>query len=726
MPLLNVNDGIDRLKEQAAAFDVDSLYSDIDDEELQKFLRSPGWAWQGYGEYGPLVDDPETSIRHGLLKWGELVDVAKWVAQPHWSDEDPDDLAYAAMFGLPPLSDRPDPAEGVSVAEALALDPSQSTSGLVHATASHLTLFGAEHRNRTGGVLVLRPGNTHDVVDYWNLRAMGVDVTAIPAGAATDTLEALLASPLPTQTRMSGGPNPTSREVLLVCGAEDADGALLDLLNARAAQLGATISHEAEIPWPRDFFPGITTRFSRSFSQDSRPTSQMVEVPLPELPLVDRPSSIWRGIIAAELQPHTSLGHDPRLTVAIPPYRRHSQLLEHTANLRGIRQRRSAATAQVMGVDATADTAPLAFASNLDVFQRLFDDPSVEVSQSDIGKFQSRAAERLGGPFGGLFNQPGARAVLSETARKGEGLHLDHLRRIFIDNKGLWPGWFYRDQKDYGVGEVRSLLNTGLFVPTSRVQCAHCRVNRWLSADDLATRVECELCGEQFNLALSHSLVRPEWRYRLAAHLRPDQVDSLVSVLATASLLRQFRHVEEAMMPHVLGLEVAAGGKKIEIDVAVYLPDRDWTVVLGEVKTHSRIDENDVLNLELLEKRLSQAGVRTVTLFATMKDEFNEAERSALKARVERSRLVKTSRGDLAPNVPLVLTGPDLSHPPMSEGHPWRWEHNYQGLLGTALASCKRNLGLEDYGRASADEITWRWSTPADAPATSAAEEPEA
>tara|TARA_B100000378_G_scaffold236396_1_gene203211 strand:+ start:1122 stop:3764 length:2643 start_codon:yes stop_codon:yes gene_type:complete len=720
MPLLNVNDGIDRLKEQGAAFDVDSLYSDIDDEELQTFLRSPGWAWQGYGEYGPLVDNPEPSIRHGLLKQDELVDVVKRGAQPQWPDSDPDDLAYAAMFGLPRLSDDPQVANSVSVVEALMLNPSQPMPGLIHATASHLTLSGAEHRKSSGGVLVLRPGNTHDVVRYWNHRAMGIGVTTIPGGAAPDTLEALLASPLPTQTWKSGGVTPTSRKVLPVCGAEDADIALLGILNAQAARLGATVTHVAEIPARRDFFPGITTRFARSFSHESRPTAQMIEVPLPELPLVDRPSSIWRGVIAAELQLHTSQGHDPRLTAAIPPYRRHSQLLEQTTNLRGIRQRRSAATGQVMGVDATADTAPVVFASNLEVLQRLFDDSSVEVSQSSIGKFQSRAAERLGGPFGGLFNQPGARAVLTETARKGDGLHLDHLRRIFVDNKGVWPGWFYGDQKSYGVGEVHHLLNTGLFVPMSRVHCAHCRVDRWLSADELATRVECELCGEQFNLALSHSLVKPEWRYRLAAHLRPDQVDSLVSVLATASLLGQFRHVEEPMMPHVLGLELTAHGKKIEVDVAVYLPDHDWAVVLGEVKTHSRIDDNDVRNLELLEKRLSQAGVRTVTLFATMKDEFNEAERAALRARVERSRLVKTSRGDFAPNVPLVLTASDLSHPAMSKDHPWRWDHNYQGLLGTGLTSCKRNLGLENYGIAADDEINWRWSSPLDTPAISA------
>lgn len=473
MPLFDVNDGIEKLKEQAATFDVDSLYSDIEDEDLQKFLRSPGWAWQGRGQYGPLVENTESSIRHSVLRWDELVSSGNHV-QPQWPEDDPDELAYAAMYGLP----RAEAESGPTVAEAGL--GTHTSPGLIHKTANHLRLIGAEHREQPQGVLVLRSGNARDVIDYWNLRAMGVDVTAVPSGASSDTWEALLTGPLPTQTWKSGGPNPTSWEVLSVCGAEGAPAALLDLLNARAARLGATVRHEeeVEVSWPRGAFPGVTTRFTRSFSQDSRPTAQSIDVRLPELPLVDSPSAYLRGVIAAEIRPHAAQGHDPRFTAAIPPYRRHSELLEHAANLSGVRQRRSTAGGQVMGVDATTDVAPVVFAFNLDVFQRLFDDPSVEVSQSDIGKFQSRAAERLGGPFGGVFNQPGARAVLSETAKKGEGIHMDHMRRTFANHKGTWPGWLIGDEKDYSPGEVNRLLNTGLFVPTSRVHCAHCRVDR--------------------------------------------------------------------------------------------------------------------------------------------------------------------------------------------------------------------------------------------------------
>ena len=347
MPLLDVNDYIEKLQEHGAAFDVDSLYSDIDDEDLQKLLRSPDWAWQDYAPCGPLGEITESSIRHGALRWDELADGANHV-QPRWTEDDPDELAYAAIFGPPRAESKHRAVTGMSVTEA-ALDRSRLYPGLIRETANHLRSVGAEYRSPPGGVQVLRSGNT------------------------------------------------------------------------------------------------------------------------------------------------------------------------------------------------------------------------------------------------------------------------------------------------------------------------------------------------------------------------PDRVDSLVSVLGTASLLGHFQHAQEATMSHILGLEVAADGKKDDVDVAVDVPGHEWTVILGEVKTRSRSDENEVLNLECLERRLARAGVQTISLFATMKDDFNDTERSALTARVERSRLLQTLRGDLAASVPLILTGPDLPHSSTSKEHPWPRHNNLQSLLGTTLTSRKRNHDPAGYEYESTNEIEWSW-----------------
>lgn len=128
------------------------------------------------------------------------------------------------------------------------------------------------------------------------------------------------------------------------------------------------------------------------------------------------------------------------------------------------------------------------------------------------------------------------------------------------------------------------------------------------------------------------------------------------------------------------------------------MPDRDWTAVLGEVKAANRVDANDIGNLEFLQQRLALKGVRCVLLFATLKDKFSENEIADLRALVSRSRLIQLGHGARLPNLPLILTGPDLSHPSGSPDHPWRWDNKgFSGVFGTAITSCERNLGLREY-----------------------------
>lgn len=90
--------------------------------------------------------------------------------------------------------------------------------------------------------------------------------------------------------------------------------------------------------------------------------------------------------------------------------------------------------------------------------------------------------------------------------------------------------------------------------------------------------------------------------------------------------------------------------------------------------------------------------MRTISLFATMKESFTEVEVKLLRDRVTRSIMARSARGHILPTMPLVLTGPDLCNPPLSPDHPWRWDDaRYAGLMGTAVTSCRRNLGLQSF-----------------------------
>ena len=705
MPILNVAAPVEELRLYGRRFDVDSLYSDIADGPISELLARPGWGWRGRGPWGPFGE--EGHLRTGLLPIHALIEESTDLFQPTWDRDDPADLAFSAMWGLAddvhvslsPTLDVVGPRQG-PIPEALQAAGAGTLFGALDATSLHLRPHPRAYLDDDVGLYVIRADHPADVVDFWNMRIYGTRIIGLPADGADTVLTSLLSTRLPAiELRRSPGGAVTD-DVVRVWGFQDASASTSAAIQAAADRDGLRVWPEERGAWPGYLFQGLRSRFTRSLRVDFRPSAHSVDIPLPVLPVRDDPEAFARGVVAAEVRLHRVVGQDPRMTASIPPHRQHASLLRHVG-ADGVDQVRVTEEGIALGVDAESDHVRVPFAYNQDVMRLLFDDPDVSVTQSDAGRFQTRAAEKFGGPFSGLFNQPGVRAAVTLAADRPAGVTLPHLREVVARDHGAWPDPLFGPKitaRDYARQQVNFLLNSGIFVPTLKVHCSYCRVESHVSADDLAATMTCEFCGQTFSLALSHSLAQPEWHYRLAAHLGAAHVQALLPALAVTSLLRQLRHLEEPPLTHVLGLEVTTAGRKVEVDIAAYIRDREWAVVLGEVKTGNRIDANDIANLEFLQRRLTTAGVRCVLLFATLKEAFSPEEVADLRALAKRAGHVELSTGGSCANLPLVLTGPDLSHPPGSREHPWRWEpKTYTGIFGTARGSCARNLGLRDH-----------------------------
>lgn len=720
MPIFDIRSSVEDLERLGSMYDVDSLYADVDEGPKADFLRLPGWAWRGRGEWGPFGDEANGSFRKGLLPARALLEPTDDLVIPTWGAGDPADLVFAARWGVPDkllIRVGQDSASGIRLVQHVDLPKLPSNGSMVGALAAgqiHLTSSGYQRDTIDDEVFVVRQDHPEDVVSFWNLRTFGSRVVPVPADADASVTRMLLAGGLPTH---QWGTSEGRETVLDVIGLDHASPDVSEIIHDLAGDAGATVRpHRPTSRWPSRF-PGLSTRFERSIRATFRPEAPYLDIDLPELPLVDDPEvdRHARGIVAAEVRLQGVEGQDPRFTTEVPPYRRHSALIEQRWYAESVDHFRAGYEGVVLGLDAHVEDVRVPFAFNLDVMRLLFDDETAKVEQSDVGKFQTRAAEKFGGPFSGVFSQPGVRAAVTLAAGRPTGVTLQHLRKVVENDRGGWPDSLMSTQttpKAYAIRAVNGLLNAGLFVPTLRVQCSQCRVEGHVSAADLRTTMHCEFCGQSYNLALSHSLSKPEWRYRLAAHLRADQVEALLPALATTTLLRLLRQAYEPL-PLVLGFTITLDGKTVEADVAAYLADNEWVAVLGEVKSGNRIDHNDVRNLEFLREKLHAKKVRSVLLFATLKDQFSPEEVAELRALVERTREVQTARGSVVPNLPLVLTGPDLSHTQWDKDHPWRWgKPSGAGIYDTARISCERNLGLVDYDVGTDEDrpaFTFEW-----------------
>jgi hypothetical protein len=203
----------------------------------------------------------------------------------------------------------------------------------------------------------------------------------------------------------------------------------------------------------------------------------------------------------------------------------------------------------------------------------------------------------------------------------------------------------------------------------------------------------------------------PKWVFRLAGHLSETQVQAMIPALAVLGQLSHLSGLQGGIDCSELGLMVAFEGKSVEADIAAYLRSPIPITILGEVKSRNRIDVNDIANLEWLQDKLSSNGLDSLILFATTKNAFGPEETVALRSHCEARAVALQVRRSMTPRLPLVLTGKDLFLPWMNDDHIGRWARKSPALAihGTALESCRRNLGLESW-RFEEDGVRLTWT----------------
>ena len=721
MPILDGRESFQNVELQARIFDVDAVHSEDAESDLVEELRRTGWLWDGRGRFGAFAS--EDGYRRGVLPARIVKFDLELPVLPRWDPTYDLDLLFTAVFGS---QSSPEGAEdcmmsnldGVAHVEIGALVRSPNVTveslGAIQATRVGMSPSIRHHLDGFNGVFVVRPGNVEDVIAFWNLRSLGRPVVAVPADGDPELLSFMTRGDVPgTETRY-GGSNPKIEKHLGVWGLEDASSATRGAIDAMVERLGMTaVLDRGRRRTERDFiFPGLDTRFVSSVRVEFAPDARSVMIRVPSVPVFHGEHQVMPGTVAVDVEVNNVSRLDPRSTASVPPFRRLGSTLIRDGGVRAVDHLRIRADGNgvVLGVSATSDEVPLVFAFNLDAIQALFDDEELKISQSDDGRFQTRAAEMLGGPFGGRTLQPGVRAVIEKAARSSAGLTLQQLRAEFKSNRGDWPDRltsFRVSVDEYVENSINYLLFTGLFVPMLDVHCSNCRVDSQASPRDLDISIRCEFCGEPFRLALSLALSKSRWRYRLAAHLGQEKVKALLPALATMSLLGSLSSPFRPHPTHAFGVDFRFNRKQVEADVVVYLGAHDWTTVLCEVKNSNRVDANDVENLEELQRRLDDKSVRSILAFATLKDRFVPEEVELLRALVGRSTSTVTPYGQTVPRLPLLLTAGDLSVPWDHDLHPSRWTQpgTGDGIFTIALESCRRNLGLVDLNLRSADEV---------------------
>jgi hypothetical protein len=155
------------------------------------------------------------------------------------------------------------------------------------------------------------------------------------------------------------------------------------------------------------------------------------------------------------------------------------------------------------------------------------------------------------------------------------------------------------------------LLKKGVFRTGLRLKCPLCELDNWIYLDDVRTVSLCEYCGKNFNI--TPQLRDRDWAYRRSGLFgRNDDQGGGIPVALTLHQLRTA--VRGSLLAFTTGTElepINADIAKCETDLAMIVdshPDQRPQVVIGECKSHGPITAEDVNKLGRVADALDATG----------------------------------------------------------------------------------------------------------------------
>jgi hypothetical protein len=189
-----------------------------------------------------------------------------------------------------------------------------------------------------------------------------------------------------------------------------------------------------------------------------------------------------------------------------------------------------------------------------------------------------------------------------------------------------------------------------------QVQCSVCEQHSWHSIDRMNYELECPICLSTFKLPVRNTQ-EIKWSYKsLGPFALPKQAFGAYSVLLTVNFLRT--HHRPATTP-IFSFHAQRNGEELEADFMMFYRgsafwERETETIFGECKSFNGLAARDIHRMKVI----AADNPGAVIVFATLADEFSLADKKLLKPFVQASR--KYGELDRPKNPVLLLTGKEL------------------------------------------------------------------
>ncbi|WP_146651444.1 hypothetical protein [Labilithrix luteola] len=524
------------------------------------------------------------------------------------------------------------------------LDPEKDNLSPLQIGSKGLTLIAPWRRR---AALLLDPQSFDDLVDCWNLRALGWRLFPVPL-----TFVGQLALPIAKFL----APEAAKFGAVILKGRSLAIDAF-----ERAAAVIPVSPRNTQTEMPRAWAPEV-----RQADQADRPSVRAAEDDIeatvekgafsfktlapnfePFTPNLRRAS--WANVI--ELNSHDT----PSLARIFP--RPIEDVGEVVSRWRGMEMVHLSSEGLTIFDSADGQTHEWVVPTGVKVF-RAWAKPRFEVSVSGAGRLTNRLLEILGGPERTrTATHPDIIKLFDEITRtasrsiRGDVLH-GRLKKVHgnhdVPTKNVLTQWL-----------ERGALAVGL-----QISCDECGQENWYALEDLRNRLRCGRCLEHYPFPGLSPFRKTNWAYR---PLGPFSVEGHAhGAFTVAAAIRVLERFASDRITWVPSIDLRSADVHLEADFALFW-ERKFrrshppVVVFGECKTFGAFQDKDVKKM----RALGQYFPGAVLVFASMSSTLTADEIDTL------ARLARWGRQKWRTPV-LVLTQRELAS---SSGPPHCWEN---------------------------------------------------
>ena len=204
---------------------------------------------------------------------------------------------------------------------------------------------------------------------------------------------------------------------------------------------------------------------------------------------------------------------------------------------------------------------------------------------------------------------------------------------------------------------IQRLIDAKVFQLGMEIQCPICTRRSWYSVKAADYELQCLQCLSQVSLPPDSKKVK--WAYRtLGPFSLPNQADGAYTVLLTLRFFSDLLLLGGATTP-LLSFTAEKNGMKIEADLALFfqvpgLVNSNYELIFAECKTFNDFQKKDVDRM----KDLGKSFPGSVLVFAKLGESLDDDEKRILRLVVNRSR--KSRKNGRPFNPILILTGTEL------------------------------------------------------------------